>query len=139
MNQELYERDEQGNWYMRVKVVDGGGGGSDIGTLTIFQKSAANAALNVTIPAPPEGYEMSKLGSIDVVISGAAATVDIIASLKEGSTVLWEGVIGQGAPRGTRTGFTLSIPMTLFLAGTLEINAGGADVVIHASVVMAVA
>ena len=95
--------------------------------------SAANAAQTLTRAAP--NGRAHTVTAFQVTISGADAAADVTVELKTGTDTKWKTVIGSGSTRGETVGAVFSSPLVCGYeeAVTLEVSAGGADVVTSAN------
>jgi hypothetical protein len=103
---------------------------------SITQDSTANTIQTLT-KAAVTGKTHYIMG---VFVFTGAATVgaaDVTALLKDGTTVVWKGIIGAGDAQGACIGFTVSVPiaMTAGNAVNLVVSAGGASVVTTANII----
>jgi hypothetical protein len=99
----------------------------------ITQDSAADTTQTLSKDAVVD--QRHHITAFEVVISGGDAGADISVILKDGTTAIWKTLIGSGATRGERVGMVLSQPLQCGVgnAASLEVGAGGADVITSAS------
>ena len=100
---------------------------------TMTGDSAANTAITLTKNAV--AGKSHYITAIEVVISAAAAAVDISCILKEDAAGIpvnmWKEIVGNASPRGARVGITFPLPVKLSTNKTADllVDAGGAGVI----------
>lgn len=95
--------------------------------------SGVNAAVTVTHAAETDRQHYVII--FEVVVRGADLTADVVIELRQGATVIWRTVLGNGLTRGERSGvaFPRGLKLDSNTSAVLNATAGGAGTILTAN------